>query len=556
MMIKRTLVAPALVAGVALATGGWLLQRDAALHGADGATGSRVFDEVLQHVSDEAVDPHSQAELYRMATQGMVEALGDPHSVYLTAEEYARLHQQTTGQYAGLGIYIGKHEGWITAVGVLPESPAERAGVQVGDRLVSVDGKSTEGLNEDQAVKDLRGPAGSSVRILLQRVGSAAPAEVRMVREELHVRSVPYAYLLDDRVGYVQLTVFSQSSTAEVRAAVDSLRGAGMRSLVLDLRGNPGGLLDEGVGVADLFLPAGKPVVETRARDPRENETLAATTPDRYAGIPVAVLVDDFSASAAEIVAGALQDHDRALVLGEPTYGKGSVQTLFPLTAGNYLKLTTARWYTPSGRSIQKDHSKDDEDASAAGADDGDSAAVVVAPQSAAPAVADTAKRVAYRTDAGRVVFGGGGIVPDVIVRPDTADPQVRAFFAAAGKVAGGFSDAVFRYAVEFARAHPDLPRGFAVTPKMRAVLFARLRAAGVDATPRQYAAATPFLDRRLVHQVAAARWGAAAAERRDDESDPVVREALRRLHAAPTQQALLQAAAVAAVPPRTAARH
>jgi carboxyl-terminal processing protease len=540
MRLKRTLVAPALVAGVALATGGWLLQRDGVSHGG-GATGERVFAQVLELVEREAVDARADTALYRMATKGMVDALGDPHSVYLTEDEYAKLHAQTSGEYAGLGIYIGRHEGWVTAVGVLPESPAERAGVQVGDRLLAVDGHSMEGLSEDQAVKELRGPAGSPVTLRMQRMGAAAPADVRMTRESLHVRSVPYAFMLGEGVGYVDLTVFSQTSTDEVRGAVEHLRQQGMRSLVLDLRGNPGGLLDQGVGVADLFLPAGRTIVQTRARDPRDSESFTAQDADRFAGLPVAVLVDGYTASAAEIVSGALQDHDRALVVGEPTYGKGSVQTLFPLTGGSYLKLTTAKWYTPAGRSIQKDHPKG-EDADAAGAD-GEAADSADSSAAAAPAPADTAKRTAYRTDAGRVVYGGGGIVPDVTVRPDTADPQARAFFAAAGKVARKFSDAVFRYAVDYARAHPGLPRDFAVTPEMRGALFAALRAAGVDATPRQFAAAAPFLDRRLVHQVALAKWGAAEAERRDDATDPVIAEAVRRLRAAPNPQALLTAA-------------
>jgi carboxyl-terminal processing protease len=550
MKVKRTLVAPALVAGVALATGGWLVQRGAASHGsAGGATGQRVFEQVLELVEREAVDARPDTALFRMATKGMVDALGDPHSVYLTADEYAKLHVQTSGEYAGLGIYIGKHEGWVTAVGVLPESPAERAGVQVGDRLLAVDGRSMQGLSEDQAVKELRGPAGSPVTLRMQRVGSAAPAEVRMTRENLHVRSVPYAYMLGDGVGYVDLTVFSETSTEEVRAAVERLRQQGMRSLVLDLRGNPGGLLDQGVGVADLFLPAGKPIVQTRARDPRENESFTAETGDRFAGLPVAVLVDGYTASAAEIVSGALQDHDRALVVGEPTYGKGSVQTLFPVTAGNYLKLTTAKWFTPSGRSIQKDHPKTDD--SPADGDDGEDADSAAAPAAAPPAARATVKRVAYRTDAGRVVYGGGGIVPDVTVRPDTADPQSRAFFAAAGKVAGKFSDALFRYAVEYARSHPGLPRDFAVTPQMRAGLAAALRAAGVDASPQQYAAAARYLDRRLVHQVALSKWGAAEAERRDDATDPVIAEAVRRLRAAPSPQALLGAASAGGAPAR-----
>ena len=536
-MLKRSIVAPVLAGAVALASGGWLVRHEPAHSSTDGA---HLFDQVLQYVAATSVDEHSSGELYRMATQGMVEGLGDPHSTYLTAEDYAKLHVQTTGEYAGLGISIGRHDGWITAVGVLPGTPAEHAGIQVGDRLVSVDGRSTEGWMPDEMVRNLRGGDGVPVVVGVQSPGSTAPHDVRMVRREIHVRSVPYSYLMPGGVGYVDLTVFAQTSTAEVRDAVTRLRAQGMRALVLDLRGNPGGLLDEGVSVADLFLPAGKTIVETHARDPRENESFRAQTDEQFAGLPMVVLVDAYTASAAEIVSGALQDHDRALVLGEPSYGKGSVQTLFPLSGGSFLKLTTAKWYTPSGRSIQKAHEADAEDA-ADDSDDGASADSVQAPIAAS--APDTAHRVAFRTDAGRVVYGGGGIVPDVVVLPDTADAVTRAFLAVAQKQATRFNDVVFAYAVQYAHAHPELTPGFAVTEAMRAELAGRLRAAGIDATPEQFRGAAGFLDRRLARDVALARWGQAAAAKREDESDPVLTRAAGLLRASPTQAALFRAA-------------
>jgi carboxyl-terminal processing protease len=534
MKLHRTVVAVGLMSGVALVSGGWLLQDGAETDSVFNR--ARVFDEVLRLVSDRYVEPHPPSELYELAVEGMLEELGDPHSSYLDAEEYAQLQITTTGEYGGLGISIARRDAWVTAVGILPETPAERAGVRIGDRMVAIDGASTKGWDEDQAVKRLRGAPGTDVVVTVQRPGSAQTIDFRLTRQVIHVRSVPYAYLLEDGVGYASLSSFSRTSTDELRAAIDRLRGQGMRGLVLDLRSNPGGLLEQGVSVSDLFLPAGMPVVETRSRDPRENETLGTATPESQGTLPVVVLVDEYSASAAEIVAGALQDHDRALVMGAPSYGKGSVQSLFPVSGGGVLKLTTAKWYTPAGRSIQKDTPKED---AAAPAD-------TVMTADGTPVTRDSVKRVPYRTDSGRIVYGGGGIVPDVIVRDDTATAAEKEFFRAAFAGGSRFTDVLFSYAVEYARTHPQLSRDFAVTDAMRAELFRRMQAASVPVTAQQYAGARRYVDMRLVDEIATARFGREESARRLNALDPVVRAAVRALRAAPDARTLLRNATAA----------
>lgn len=553
MKLKRTVVAPALVAGAALVSGGWLLQR--------GAAGERsvysqaqLFDQVMDRVNRYYVDPHPPADLYRFAVQGMLDELGDPHTTFLTPEEYQELRVTTTGEFAGLGIHVSRRDDWVTAVAIVPGTPAERAGVRVGDRMIEINGESTRGWDEDYAVKKLRGPQGTTATIKVMRVGVEEPVTFRIVRQPIHVRSVPYAYMMDDQVGYLQLTVFSETSTQEIQAAIQRLRQQGMRKLVLDLRENPGGLLDQGVGVSDLFLKPGLSIVETRGRDPRENETFRAVTPESYEGLPMVVLVNGYSASAAEIVAGALQDHDRALVIGSTSYGKGSVQSLFPLSGGNVLKMTTAKWYTPSGRSIQKDRRPGEEEDTLADAGEAGPDGTPVLPDSAAPAAPDTSRRRAYRTDAGRVVFGGGGIVPDLAVKGDTATLAEQDFFRAAGKEAVHFQGALFRYAVEYARDHPGLRRDFTVTQAMRDELYRRIREAGVPVTREQYDGARRFIDLRLVDEIATARFGLAAAAERDDQNDATLREARRLLRAAPDQAALFRLARAQAAQARRAA--
>ena len=199
----------------------------------------------------------------------------------------------------------------------------------------------------EEAVELLRGPPGTEVTVKMLRPGVEEPIEFTIERATILLRAVPFALMLEPGIGYVPLQTVSETSSREVRAAVDSLRGEGLEGLILDLRGNPGGLLDEGIAVSDLFLEAELPIVETRGRAARQSQTYSSSSPDRYRDVPIVVLVDGTSASASEIIAGALQDHDRAVVVGETTYGKGSVQSLFRLTGGDVLRLTTARWYTP-----------------------------------------------------------------------------------------------------------------------------------------------------------------------------------------------------------------
>lgn len=537
MKLKRTFVAPVLVASVALVSGGWLLQR-----GVDEQENvyqqARVFDEVLHLLSDRHVDEPGSGELYRMAVDGMIRELGDPHTTFLSQEEYRELYMQMSGEYAGIGAQIGERDGWATVIAPLPGTPAERAGIKAGDRIVEVDGKSTKGLSNDEVVKLLRGPANEAVQIRVVRFGVDQPIPFRLVREEIHLQSVPYAFMLEPGVGYVRLSIFNGTSTDEIRAALERLRGQGMRKLVLDLRENPGGLLEQGVGVSDLFLEPGKAVVETRGRSARDKLVARASTREAMQGITVVVLVNGYSASAAEIVAGALQDHDRALVVGSTTFGKGSVQDLVPLSGGNFLKITTAKWYTPVGRSIQKDRDKED----------GEGAALVEdtpLDETGVPieSANDTTTRKPYRTDSGRVVFGGGGIVPDVILMPDTATAAEREFFRVASKGGNRFADVLFGYALEYGRNNPRLQPGFQVTPEMRQEFFNRLRAAGLEITREQFEGARGFIDRRLGEEIVTHKFGQTVAAQRANAADRVVRGAVDLLRRADSQAALFQIA-------------
>ncbi|MBI2614949.1 MAG: S41 family peptidase [Gemmatimonadetes bacterium] len=347
MKSQRVLV-PTLVAVVAFLSGGWLLQRGSP-GGQNVYQKARLFDDVLTYVAEYYVDSLNEGQLYDMAIDGMLRQLNDPYTTYLRERDLRDLELSTTGNYAGVGMQIDVRDGWITVIAPIAGTPAEALGIQTGDRIVEINGESTRGWDNERAVRELRGPPGTKVRLTIVRPGVPDPLRFEPTRARIHVTSMQYAGALGGgEVAYVSFvnSSISETTAAELSKAVDSLRQRGAKSLIVDLRGNPGGVLDQGVAVSDLFLARGDVVAETRGRAPGASQKFRAERPERWPGMPVVVLVDGGTASAAEIIAGALQDHDRALVLGTPTFGKGLVQTVYNLNGREALKLTTGRWFT------------------------------------------------------------------------------------------------------------------------------------------------------------------------------------------------------------------
>lgn len=514
----------------ALVTGGWLVGRGAEGQGAavpTASAGTRLFGEVYERVARAYVDSLPTATLYAHAATGLVRELGDANSAVLTPERLARLTERTSGNYAGVGLRIDVRDGWVTVVAPIAGAPGERAGVRAGDRIVEIAGEPTRGLTAEEATRRLRGTPETTARFAVERAGVEGRIPFALTREEVHVRSVRRVALLGGGVGYLDLASFTNTSAGEVRAGVDSLRALGARSVVFDLRGNPGGLLDQGVAVADLFLDPGQPIARTAGRGPQAARRFVDGAPQRWGGLPLVVLVDGGSASAAEIVAGALQDHDRAVVVGAPTFGKGSAQQVFPLAGGSALKLTTALWYTPAGRSINRPLRADD-------GDDGDAADD--RPKR------DTA-RARFRTDAGRTVFGGGGITPDVAAG-DSAAPAEVAFVRALGRQAGAFRDALAGYAAEARGAGLVRDARFAVTPAMRDDVYRRLAARGVTMDRATFDAAASLVDRQLGYELARTTLGTDAEFRRRAADDAALRTAQRLAAGAGAQRELFARAA------------
>jgi carboxyl-terminal processing protease len=312
-----------------------------------------LFGNVLDTVERQYVTPVDDKKLIQSSLKGMLTSL-DPHSDYLTPEDYQEMEDQTRGEYGGLGIEITSEDGVVKVISPIDGTPASRAGIKPGDFITAVNGQTVLGLSVNDAVKQMRGKVGEAVTLTIARE-KTDPFDLKLVREVIAPKSVTSR--MEGDYGYVRLASFNEKATEETKAAIDDLRAKhpNLKGLVFDLRKNPGGLLDQAVGVADLFLNGGE-VVSQRGRDPRSIERYNAKPGAKLDGLPVVVLIDSGTASAAEIVAGALQDRHRAELVGLTSFGKGSVQTVIPLRGGldGAVKVTTARYYTPSGRSIQR----------------------------------------------------------------------------------------------------------------------------------------------------------------------------------------------------------
>jgi carboxyl-terminal processing protease len=537
MMIRHKGALVAVVGLAALVSGGWFLQRQTEPAGSVYQQ-ARLFDDVLAHVADYYVDSLDERQLYQMAIDGMLDQLRDPYSVFLKPDDFRQLSEATTGNYSGLGIQIDVRGGWITVIAPLPDTPAERAGVQTGDRIVELDGRSTEGWNQEKAVKELRGPVGAKAELLIRRTGIDEPMKFNLTRATIHIRSVDprITMMLDDRVGYIALSPVSESSTREVAAAIDTLLKQGMKSLIFDLRNNPGGLLDQGVAVSDLFLDPGKAIVETRGRAPGSSHEFSDSKAQSWPRLPVVVMVNGGSASAAEIIAGALQDHDRAVLVGTPTFGKGLVQSFWRLTPETGLKLTTARWYTPSGRTIQRVTRTEVEQETQ-----------VLAAQRGQDAKPDTT--LAFKTDAGRTVYGGGGIRPDIYVLADTFTTAERTFIRALGDKIPVYRDALTSYAIELKEGNRLANQNFTVTEGMVDEIVRRIRAKGAELPDSVVAGARTLLQQELGYEAARYVFGRSAEFRRRMADDQQVKRALTLAQKAKTPQDLLTLATTPPAP-------
>lgn len=431
----------------------------------------------------------------------------DPHSYFLDPKNFRTLREDYKGKYSGLGIMIQKHEDRLMVISPIEGTPAYRLGIQPGDIISHIEGESTKPISSFQAMQKLRGKKGTKVVITIVRDGLDKPIDLTITRAEIPLHSVPYAFMLQDDVGYVFIRNFSETTTRELMDKMEFLEEQGMKKLILDFRGNGGGTFLQSLEITDLFLPKGTPIVSIKGRKRYYNREFRASKDNQYEDIPLIILVNGGTASAPEIVSGAVKDNDRGLIIGEDSFGKGLVQTVFGLAPDAAVALTTAKYYTPSGISIQRDYSRLED-------------------YGLRRDVPAEEREVAYTAN-GRVVMGQGGISPDYEVKFSREQLTFRlllngTFFAYARK----FAEKKTPLAKELMR-DSQIDRSFRVEEKVLEDFKAYLKDVKFEYQPKEFQEAKPEIKKELEREIFSSLWGIEEGMRVYQMSDAAVNKAL-----------------------------
>jgi len=461
----------------------------------------KLFSNLLGLVEENyASDVDSDKAVYG-AIDGMLRTL-DPHSKFFDPKAFSSLREDQRGKYYGLGITVTTRFGKVTVVSPpFLGSPAEKVGLRVGDVISHVNGEPTQGMDLNEVVSKLKGPRGTSVKIRVVRPGTEEPIEMAVIRDEIAKFTISNAFVLRPRIGYVKLDSFAETTGAELRDALRKLDYRNLDGLVFDLRSNPGGLLQEAIEVCETFLDKGQMIVETRGRTRGSNKPYASQKLNVDNHFPLVVLINAQSASASEIVAGAIQDHDRGLIVGQTSFGKGLVQSVYPLSKNAGLALTTQKWYTPSGRLIQRDYSQI-------------SQFDYYNHRETTPAKHDDIKH----SDIGRVVYGGGGITPDYLVEEPKSNPfqtlMVSRF-------------AFYTFVRDFLAKNPPIESSFQVSDALLGEFKQHLTKRGIQFTDKDFQDNKDYVKRAIKYEIFYNRFGVSDAARVLLEGDPQVSKAI-----------------------------
>jgi carboxyl-terminal processing protease len=500
------------ILALSIISGGWLLRRKAAPEGTVYQQ-ARLFENVVASINSHYIDSIGEGDLYQTAAKALVASLRDPYAELLSKDSYRQYQRQMAGTEVDVG--LAPEYGYGSARGAFAP----------GDVILSIDGKSTVGWSARRVEEALAGGSGTTVTVVVRPWGSNTTVVRRLTRTVVHVPAASKGILLGGGVGYIELRRISDGAASELRRAVDRLVADGMKSLVLDLRGDPGGLINEGVRVASLFLRQGDTVAISQGRSSHHSKVYLAGQSGGWDDLRLALLVNHGTASSAELIAGALQDHDRAVILGTPTFGKGVLQTTYPLGEEVAIKLTTARWYTPSGRTVQRPRA------------DGQGAVGNRTP-SQAPRI--------YRSNDGRPIPDASGILPDLTVRGIPRSDAERTLLGALGEDLGLFRSVLSDFASDLRKAQ-RAPKfeSFRVTEEMRNEVFERLQQIGLELPRATFDNASAYVDEQLGYEITRALFGPLAEARRRALSDRQMQTAVRLLRRARTQDEALAIAAV-----------
>lgn len=517
------------------------------------------YQEAVRVIGNEYAGDVDYEQATQAAIQGMLWTL-DPHSMYFPRTEFNKLKEDQDSRLIGIGVTILRHRDGVYIQSAVEGTPAARAGLRYGDRIVEVDGKDARDWTSDQVSKNVRGERGEPVRVKIERAGSATPQTFTILREAVPLPSIRNAYMIRPGTAYIGLTGGFQHTTGdELREAFTRLKAQGMRQIVLDLRGNPGGLLDQAIEVASEFLPRGQTIVSVRGRTEYREPYVYRSTVSEPEDFPLVLLINHNSASASEIVAGAIQDHGRGLIVGQTSFGKGLVQRVFQLPFGTGLTLTTAKYYTPYGRSLQRDyssgslydyytrHDEEDEELPPTKTPSAPAqTAIDPVQQQPTPSPTPTPAGPAVQTAAGRVFYGGGGITPDIDVKPFQITPlrgriaEAAFYFTrvlAAGQVPGLESYRIEKTDYDHTLRQSDYPITPGVIEAFREFVQ---RDGNLGIQPAQIDAELDFLKLRIRDEIITAAYASDAGARVLLDGDPQV---LRALEALPEAKRLAESA-------------
>ena len=497
------------------------------------------YDEAVTTVSANYVGEIDYEKATQAAVQGMLTTL-DPHSAYFPFSEFKKLKEDQDSRFYGIGVTIVQHRDGVYIQSAVENTPAARLGLRYGDRILKVDGKDARDWSSEQVSKNVRGALGKPVTIKVERAGAEAPIDFTLVRDAVPLPSIRNAYMVRSGTGYIGLTGgFQHTTDEELREALTKLKDQGMRQLILDLRGNPGGLLDQAIDVSSEFLPRGQVVVSVKGRGDYNEPIVYKSSGTEPEDVPLVVLINRGTASASEIVAGAIQDHGRGLVVGETSFGKGLVQRVYQLPFNTGLTLTTARYYTPYGRSLQREYSsgafydyfvKHDESENKPPSSNGSATPAPVS-SNALPQTGP-----AVKTAAGRVFYGGGGITPDIDQKPLNFTPErakvAEAAFQFTRQLAAGLVPGLESFKVDKVQyGRNPKANEFAITDRVLEAFRAWVRLdAESQLTPAQIEEELDFVKLRLREEIVTAAFSNDAGARILLDSDPQVLRALEAL--------------------------
>tara|TARA_B100000945_G_scaffold320799_2_gene332169 strand:- start:4636 stop:6192 length:1557 start_codon:yes stop_codon:yes gene_type:complete len=476
----------------------------------------KTLTQIIRLVNENYVEEVNMDEIIEGAIIGLLDKL-DPHSSYISEEHFELVSEQFEGEFEGIGIEFSILDGYITVISPIPGTPSDRAGLQSGDKITKINGVSAYKISQKEVFEKLRGPKGSKVDISISRIGNDENFEVTLIRDKIPIVSVLASFMIDDKIGYIKINRFSKTTTQEFKSAIKALERDGMNQLLMDLRNNGGGMMDQAINIVDMFLSKQDTILFTKGRIYGSNQVYYSNKQKDDKKYPIIILINRGSASASEIVSGALQDHDRGLVVGETSFGKGLVQRQYPLADGSAARVTIAKYYTPSGRLIQRDFEE--------GIDE---YYLDINKDSREASDSTLASRPIYKTRGGRVVYGGGGIIPDILSSTNIIfSNSTRDILSHPDRLLFNFSNYLKSDIEDKYNNYDKFNKNFKIDKKIQMEFFKWLNEKNINYVQEELKENWNYISNRIEAEIANGIWGKEFMFKKLIEQDVQVQDAI-----------------------------